>query len=126
MTYVNGIKTTDDKCIVQIKVNGKLLCRTFSVTKYGSLSEATQEARRFVQTRKSLANKVSRTGVKNVYENVAKVNNTEYLYLRAVKGNLDKSICIGRIDENREALRATKRYSKALSKLSGLLVEKDL
>lgn len=124
MSYVNGIKNTGDKCKVQIKVNGKLICRTFSALTYGSIQEAKLEAERFVTTRKSLSESLPSTGVRNIHENVVRVNDTNYLYLRVKKGKLDKSICVGKLEKPREQLRQTKRYAKALSELSGLLVER--
>jgi hypothetical protein len=47
-----------------------------------------------------------------------------YLYLRVMKGKLNTAVCVGKIEDTREAMRLTPKYKSVLSRLSGLLVER--
>lgn len=125
MGFVRGVKELDDKYRVQIKVNGTVINRTFLISEYGSKEKTKDAATRFVETRKSLSEKLPSTNVKNVYEKVVTVGNANYLYLRAIKGDLDKAICVGVMNTTRERMRRTQKYANVLSKLSGLLVKRD-
>lgn len=123
MGYRNGILKTPSKCKVQIKVDGKMIYRTFTAEEYGSIECAVQEAERFVTTRKRMSTRQTQTGVRNIHEKVTAVNGVEYLYLRLQKGDLDKCICVGRLT-TRDKLRKSRKYAVVLSRLSSMLVEK--
>lgn len=125
-SFKNGLKKLDDKFVVQIRVNNKMLYRTFSIKEFGSLEKAEEEANHFILSRKSLREQISNTGIKHVYEKKIKVKGKTYLYLRLIKKEIKIAICIGKIENNDdlEKLRRSKKYKNALSKLSGLSVER--
>lgn len=127
MAYSNGIAEISNGHRVRINVGGKTINRTFSTIKYGDKNTTLKEARRFVQTRKQLCSRKSKTGIPHVYENIVKKGGVPYLYLiYRKKGMRPVNKCIGNLNKHHpEQLRIAEKYQNALMQLKLMSMEPD-